>query len=297
MKAEDIKKYFTWQEIKSYFLILVGTFIMAVGFVLFISPYKLAPGGVYGIAIMLHHLFGFPIGISGISIDIPLTLLGIYLLGPRFGFKTVLGFTLLSAWVSLLEFTWGYEPLVEHDALLSSIFGGVLLGIGLGIVFRSRASSGGSDIIAMILNKYTGYPVGQLLMFVDATIVMASLVAFEDWKIPLYSWIVIFITGRVIDAVIEGVRHDKTCLIITNKPDQVREKILFDLKRGGTIIPAKGLYTGEERQMIYVVLNRQEVAELHDFIHKIDPHAFMTVIDANEIFGNGFRPFGSRINL
>ncbi|MCX7697747.1 MAG: YitT family protein [Bacteroidales bacterium] len=294
---KKLSKFFTWDEIRSYVYILIGTFVMAIGFVFFISPYKLAPGGVYGIAIILHHLFSFPIGITGISIDIPLTLLGIYLLGPQFGFKTILGFTLLSAWVSLLEFTWGYNSLVENDPLLSSIFGGVLLGFGLGVVFRSRASSGGSDIVAMIINKFTGIPVGQSLIYVDASIVMMTLIAFDDWKIPLYSWIVIFITGRVIDTVIQGVNHDKTCIIITNKPEEVRQKILFDLKRGGTIIPAKGLYTNEDRTMIYVVLNRQEVAELHDYIYKIDSGAFMTVIDANEIFGNGFRPFGSRINL
>lgn len=285
------EKFLSADWFKVYTLIFVGSFIMAAGFVLFVSPYMLAPGGVYGIAIVLHYLLDFPIGITGLAIDIPLTLIAIKVLGPRFGVKTVAGFMLLSGWISLLEFTWGYQPLVEGDPLLSSIFGGVLIGFGLGLIFRSKASSGGSDIVAMILNKYTRLPVGQLLIIVDASIVMLSLVAFDDWKIPLYSWVVIFITGKVIDVVIQGVSYDKTVIIISDKTDEIRQKILNDLNRGGTMIPAKGMYSGEEKQMIYTVVNRREVAMLQDFIRDIDPNAFMTVIDANEIFGNGFRSF------
>ena len=285
------EKFLSAEWFRVYLLILIGSFIMAAGFVLFVSPYKLAPGGVYGIAIVLHYLINTPIGLVGIAIDIPLTIIAIKILGPKFGVKTVAGFVLLSGWISLLEFTWGYEPLVEGDPLLSSIFGGLLIGFGLGLIFKSKASSGGSDIIAMILNKYTKIPVGQLLIAVDAAIVMISLVAFDDWKIPLYSWIVIFITGKVIDAVIQGVSYDKTCMIITDKPEEVSNKILVDLKRGGTFIQAKGMYSGQEKDMIYTVVNRREVAILQDYIRQVDPNAFMTVIDANEIVGNGFKPF------
>lgn len=285
------EKFLSAEWFRVYLLILVGSFIMAAGFVLFVSPYKLAPGGVYGIAIVLHYLLNTPIGLVGIAIDIPLTIIAIKILGPKFGVKTVVGFVLLSGWISLLEFTWGYEPLVEGDPLLSAIFGGLLIGFGLGLIFKSKASSGGSDIIAMILNKYTKIPIGQLMIAVDAAIVMISLVAFDDWKIPLYSWIVIFITGKVVDAVIQGVSYDKTCMIITDKPDEVSNKILVDLNRGGTFIKAKGMYSGEEKDMIYTVVNRREVAILQDYIRQVDPNAFMTVIDANEIVGNGFKPF------
>jgi uncharacterized membrane-anchored protein YitT (DUF2179 family) len=285
------EKPFTKPWLKVWSFIVIGTFIMAVGFVFFISPYRLAPGGVYGIAIIMHHLFGFPIGISGLLMDIPLTLIGIRILGPRFGIKTIFGFILLSGFITLLEFTWGYEPLVEGDALLSSIFGGVLVGLGLGLVFKSRASSGGSDIIAMIIAKYSKLPVGQLLIFVDAAIVLLGLVAFEDWKIPLYSWIVIFITGKMIDIVMQGISYDKTIFIISDKHESIRDKIINDLQRGGTFIQAKGMYNGQEKQMIFTVVNRREMAILQNFIYKEDPQAFMTVIDANEIIGNGFKSF------
>lgn len=288
------EKFLSAEWFRVYLLIVIGSFIMAAGFVLFISPYKLAPGGVYGVAIVLHYLINTPIGLVGILLDIPLTIIAIKILGPKFGAKTVVGFVLLSAWISLLEFTWGYEPLVEGDPLLSAIFGGLLIGFGLGLIFKSKASSGGSDIIAMILNKYTKIPIGQLMIAVDAAIVMISLVAFDDWKIPLYSWIVIFITGKVVDAVIQGVSYDKTCMIITDKPDEVSNKILVDLNRGGTFIKAKGMYSGEEKDMIYTVVNRREVAILQDYIRQVDPNAFMTVIDANEIVGNGFKPFSEK---
>ena len=181
--------------------------------------------------------------------------------------------------------------MVEGDPLLSSIFGGLLIGFGLGLIFKSKASSGGSDIVAMIINKYTKIPLGQLMIAVDAAIVMISLVAFDDWKIPLYSWVVIFVTGKVVDAVIEGVSYEKTCMIITDKPEEISNKILTDLNRGGTFIKAKGMYSGKEKDMIYTVVNRREVAMLQDYIRQVDPNAFMTVIDANEIVGNGFKSF------
>jgi uncharacterized membrane-anchored protein YitT (DUF2179 family) len=257
--------------------------------VLFVSPFRLAPGGVYGISIVIHHLFNTPIGLVGLLIDIPLIIIGIKVLGPKFGIKTVMGSVLLSLWITLLEFTYGYEPLVNDDPLLSSIFGGVLIGFGLGLIFKSKASSGGSDIIAMVLNKYTKIPVGQLIIAVDGIIVMVSLIAFDDWRIPLYSWVVIFVTGKVVDAIVEGVSYDKTCMIITDKPDEVSKKILKDLSRGGTFIKARGMYSGEEKDIIYTVINRREVAMLQEYIRSIDPNAFMTVIDANEIIGNGFR--------
>ncbi len=283
------EKIFTKEWFTVYSLISIGTFIMAAGFVLFISPYKLAPGGVYGIAIILHHLFDLPIGVVALIMDIPITIIGIKILGPRFGIKTIVGFVLTSVWVSVLEFTWGYAPLVEDDALLSSIFGGVLVGLGLGLVFKAKASSGGSDIIAMIIAKYTKLPIGQLLIFVDSCIVLFGLLAFQDWKIPLYSWIVIFITGKIIDVVLQGLSYEKTLFIVSNKHEEIRDKIIHDLNRGGTFLKGEGMYNHQEKSVIFTVVNRRELAILQDFIVKVDPNAFLTVINANEILGKGFK--------
>lgn len=269
---------------------------MASGFVLFITPYKIVPGGVYGISIVLHHLFGTPVGLIALCFDIPLTLIGIKILGPRFGVKTVVGFVFTAVFVDSLTYLWGEQPLVENDALLSSIFGGVMVGLGLGLIFKAKATSGGSDIVAMIIAKYTRLPLGQLMILVDSAIVFVGFAAFQDWKIPLYSLIVIFITGKVIDVVLEGISYDKTLFIISEKAEEIRNKIIVDLNRGGTFIQGKGMYNGKDRTIIYTVVNRREVAMLQEFIHKTDPSAFMTVINANEIIGEGFKSLNDKVS-
>ena len=199
---------------------------MAVGLVVFISPLKLAPGGVYGIAIILHHIFDFPIGLSGIALDIPLLLLGTLILGPKFGVKTVVGIVSLSGFITLLEFAYGYDPLIaimENNVLIPdpaanfilSLFGGVFVGVGLGIVFKARATSGGTDIIAMVFQRYFKYiPLGNMIIIVDSVIVLAALAVFKDWSIPLYSWFVIYVVGFTVDKVISGISRRKAVIVI-----------------------------------------------------------------------------------
>jgi uncharacterized membrane-anchored protein YitT (DUF2179 family) len=292
------EKLFSKQWFMVWSLIIAGAFILASGFVFFIDPHRIAPGGVYGIGIIVHYLTkgifswapdGLPIGGVGLILNIPLTIIGIKVLGPRFGIKTVLGFILTSVFIDLQHLIFGYEPLVD-EPLLSSIFGGVLVGFGLGLIFKAKATSGGSDIIAMIIAKYTRLPLGQLMIYVDSAIVLIALAAFQDWKIPLYSWIVIYITGKVIDMTIQGVSYDKTLFIISDKYEEIRQKLIVDLDRGGTLINGIGMYGGNERKIIFTNVNRREVHMLRDFIENVDPNAFITVIDANEILGNGFKP-------
>ncbi len=279
----------------SYTLIIIGAFIMAAGYVLFISPYKIVPGGVYGIGIVLYHLLGFPVGLTGLALNIPLTIFGIRLLGPRFGVKTVVGFFLASGFIDGLAYLYGNQPLVQDDPLLSSIFGGVFLGLGLGLIFKARATSGGTSIIAMIVTKYTRMPLGQSLMVIDALIVMLGLLSFGDWTIPLYSLIVIFITGKVIDVVLEGFSYEKTLFIVSDKYEEIASKILDDLNRGGTYIEARGMYKKDEKKIIFVNVTRREVAILQDYINQIDPDAFVTVIEASEILGKGFRSLQEKV--
>ncbi|NLN96284.1 MAG: YitT family protein [Bacteroidales bacterium] len=298
------EKPFSKKWLINYGLIIIGTFILAAGFVFFITPYMIVPGGVYGISIVIHYLTkgilsfapdGFPVGLMGLILNIPLTILGIKILGPRFGVKTIIGFVLTSFFMDALTWWWGEQPLVENDPLLSSIFGGVLVGFGLGLIFKSKASSGGSDIIAMIFAKYTHLPVGQLIIYVDSVIVLVGLIAFGDWRIPLYSWIVIFVTGKVVDGIMQGISYDKTLFIISDKYQEIRDKIIDDLDRGGTFISGTGMYKGAEKTIIFTVVNRRELAVLEEFIHKTDPHAFLTVMDANEILGEGFRSIKEKL--
>jgi uncharacterized membrane-anchored protein YitT (DUF2179 family) len=298
------EKIFSKKWFISYSLIVIGSVILAAGFVFFITPYKIVPGGVYGIAIVIHYLTegifswapsGFPIGLMGLIMNIPLTVIGIRILGPRFGVKTVVGFVLTSVFMDLITYFYGELPLVAGDALLSSIFGGVLVGLGLGLIFKSKATSGGSDIVAMIIAKYTKLPLGQLMIYVDSVIVLIGLLVFADWKIPLYSWIVIFVTGKTIDIVLQGISVDKTLFIVSDKFEEIRDRIINDLNRGGTYIPGKGMYNGTDKTIIFTVVNRREMALLQEFIHEIDPRAFLTVLEANEILGEGFKSLREKL--
>ena len=299
-------KVFSPKWVKDYSLIVIGSFILAVGFVYFITPHKIVPGGVYGIAIVVHYLTeglfsfwpeGFPIGLFGLILNIPLTIAGIKILGPRFGIKTIIGFVLTSVFIDGITFLRPVgDAALVNDVLLSSMFGGVLIGFGLGLIFKSRATSGGSDIIAMIIAKYTNLQLGKLMIYVDSVIVLLALFAFHDWQIPLYSWIVIYISGRAIDLTLEGADYNKALLIISKKHIDIRNKLLTDLERGGTYLRGEGMFTGEEKQIIYTVVSRREVAILEEYISKIDPDAFITVMDAKEILGEGFQSLNAKVS-
>jgi uncharacterized membrane-anchored protein YitT (DUF2179 family) len=294
------KKVNPKELVKEYSSILMGTFLMAVGLVVFIAPLKLAPGGVYGIAIILHHLFEFPIGITGIALDIPLLIMGTLILGPKFGFKTVIGIVSLSGFITLLEFLYGYEPLIKLIVdnkiipdpaanLIIALFGGVLVGLGLGLVFKARATSGGTDIVAMVLKKYFKHiPLGTMIMMVDSVIVLAALAIFKDWTIPLYSWFVIYVCGFTIDKVISGFAKRKAVLIISDQHDEIKEFIIKELDRGGTFIHGEGMYNKAEKKIIFTTMSSKELPSLLYHIHETDPKAFVSILDATDVFGEGF---------
>ncbi|TKG97273.1 YitT family protein [Puteibacter caeruleilacunae] len=299
MSMLNKEKIFSKRWMIDYCLIIIGAFILAAGFVYFITPHKIVPGGVYGIAIVVHYMTagmfsfwpdGIPIGLFGLVLNIPLTIAGIRILGPKFGVKTVVGFVLSSVFIDLITYLRevGDAPLVD-DVLLSCVFGGVLIGFGLGLIFKSKATSGGSDIIAMIIAKYTGMQLGKLMIYVDSVIVLLGLVAFKDWQIPLYSWVVIYITGKAIDMTIEGANYNKALIIISDKHALIKEKILHDFERGGTYLYGKGMWSNEEKQIMYTVVSRREVAILKDYISDIDKDAFITIMDTSEILGEGFK--------
>lgn len=301
------EKFLSKEWFYSYTLIAIGSIILAAGFVYFIDPHKIVPGGVYGIGIVVKNITadimgggisvpflkeplfkdGLGIGFVGLLLNVPLTIIGIKMLGPRFGIKTVVGFVLTSIFIDFLDAN--YNGALVDDVLLSCVFGGVLIGFGLGLIFKSKATSGGSDIIAMILAKYTKMSLGILMIVVDSAIVLLGLLVFKDWKIPLYSWIVIYITGKVIDATLQGVSYDKALFIISDKYQEIQHKIIHDLKRGGTLLNGVGMFKGLDKKIIFTSVTRREQSILKDYIKDIDPDAFMTVIDAHEVLGNGFK--------
>ncbi len=299
-------KLFSKKWFIDYAFIIVGSFILASAFVFFITPHKIVPGGVYGISIVVHYLTkgmfsfwpeGIPVGLFALMLDIPLIIAGIKVLGPRFGIKTVAGSVLTATFMDLISWLRpvANAPLVD-DVLLSCIFAGVLAGFGLGLIFKSRATSGGSDIIAMIIGKYTHIQLGRLMIYVDSVIVLFGLVAFRDWAIPLYSWIIIYIAGKVIDLTMEGADYNKALMIISKKHEVIKEKLMIDIERGGTYLRGEGMFTGEEKNIIYTVVSRREVSILKEFISNIDPDAFITIMDAKEILGEGFQSLNTKTN-
>lgn len=289
----------------SYLLLVVGSLLFAIGDVMFVNPYLLAPGGTYGLANVFNTLWPWKISYYAFCMDIPLLIIGTIILGPRFGVKTIISTFLILFFVFALESTWGYTPLI-HDGLLpdapagalkfipdyflNTLIAGLIYGVAIGMIFKSGATSGGSDIISMILNKYTKISLGTLVMIVDSTITLTTLVAFGQFRLPIYSILLIVIESKVIDVVIEGVKHYKTVFVITEKYEEVRNVIISELHRGGTVFCGKGLYEGLERQMIYTNVSRSEFIKLKVAIYRIDPHAFINVVNSSDILGKGFKP-------
>ena len=313
MKKKSLK-----EEIVAYLLVALGSLLFAVGDVMFVNPYNLAPGGVYGLANVFHALWGWKISVAGICMDIPLLIIGTIILGPRFGIKTIVSVILIPIFTYILEITWGYAPLI-HDGLYDSnegllsymtytvgqgdaaidkffipdffrntVVAGLIYGAAIGVIFRAGATSGGSDIISMIIHKYTKISLGVLVLIVDSCISLTTLII-GDIRLPIYSVILIFIESKIIDIIVEGVTTYKTVFIITDKVDEVKSYILNDLERGGTCFPGIGLYQGQERRMIYVTLDRTDLVKLKANLRHLDPHAFVNVIESAEIMGLGFK--------
>ena len=302
------------QEVVAYILLIVGSALFAVGDVMFVNPYLMAPGGTYGLSNVLNTLWPWKIALYAICMDIPLLIIGTIILGPKFGVKTVVSTILIFVFTLLLESIWGYNPVIHDGAIvdtpieglsmveilnhggwfvpdyfLNTVVAGLSYGVAIGLIFRSGATSGGSDIISMILHKYTKISLGTLVLIVDSCITLTTFIAFGDIRLPIYSIIIIFIESKVIDLVVDGIKSYKTALIVTEKMEEVKDYILNDLHRGGTCITGEGLYNGTERKMIYVTMERTDFVKLRANLRRLDPTAFVNVIDSAEIMGKGFK--------
>lgn len=281
-------RLFSWRWFRSYILIVAGSIIMSAGYSFFADPHRIVPGGVYGTAIVIHHVFGFPTGTVGLVFNIPLFIAGILILGPRFGVKTFVGTILTSGFIDLFNsFGWGSPT---DDMMLASIVSGLLIGAGLALIFKAKATTGGSDIIAQIVHKYTRLPIGQLLIFIDSLIVTVGVIAFKDFSLALYALITIYITGKVLDAILLGGNNRKAVFVISDRHEEIREFILKKLSRGGTYFHGQGMYKKEDKKVIYTALSRRELAALQDFVKDTDSEAFISVFDTNQIYGRGFLP-------
>ena len=302
------------QQVVAYLMLIFGSALFAVGDVMFVNPYLMAPGGTYGLSNVLNTVWPWKIAFYAICMDVPLLIIGTLILGPKFGVKTVVSTILIFLFTLLLESLWGYNPVIHDGAIVASpveglnmveipnhggwfvpdyflntVVAGLIYGVAIGVIFRSGATSGGSDIISMILHKYTKISLGTLVLIVDSCITLTTFIAFGDIRLPIYSIILIFIESKVIDLVVDGIKSYKTALIVTDKLDEVKNYILNDMHRGGTCITGEGLYNGTERKMIYVTMERADFVKLRANLRNLDPTAFVNVIDSAEIMGKGFK--------
>lgn len=280
---------FSWKSLLDYGLVILGALVQAFAMRLFLIPAELVSGGISGIAQILNSFTNWPIGLMVFVGNIPLFFLGWrYLGGPRFVLRTALAIAAFSLFTDLLALFLPAGGVVD-DIVLNCVYGALFLGIGLGIVYRGRGTSGGSDIIGRVLNHRLGISISQAYLITDTLVVLAGGFTF-GWENALYGVGVIYISGLAAEAVSEGSGIFRTAMIITSQPEPVAQKILLEMERGVTVLPGTGAYTGSERPVLYCVITRSEVNQLKALVSEIDPRAFMVIGTAHEALGEGFRP-------
>ena len=313
---------FAWW--RSMFAIVLGCLIMAVGYSYFVSPYNIVPGGVYGMGIVLHNVFpSIQVGTFGYMIDVPLLASAIIVFGRQFGGRTLFAACLTPGLINLLSWIafpnqealealdpkqlFGGVIDLSNDLMLASLLGAVLIGLGVGLVLRNQATTGGTDIIAMYLQKFAKMKFSTGILLADSCVVLSGLLVIGfgvgsgadreaveggSWLLSFYSLITIYVSSRVLAYVIDGASYDKLLFIISeNHHAELRDFIIEDMDRSGTYIKGKGMYTDQDREMIFVVVSRKEVHLVQNKVREIDPKAFMVVPDAYETFGEGFKQF------
>ncbi|MBE6814635.1 MAG: YitT family protein [Ruminococcaceae bacterium] len=287
LKISETKKTIK-QTIIDYIIIAIGAFIFSFGIAMFTSPNNIAPGGVSGIGTMLNHLFNIPIGSVIIAVNIPLFIFSFKKFGRSFFKKSLFATFLTSSLIDILPFI--LEKHYIYSPLLASIFGGVSIGVGVGIIFLRGGTTGGADILAKLIRlKYPHFSLGTLVFIIDAIIVISTLFVYGSIEALLYSTVSFFVTSRAVDAIIFGAARSKMLLIITTQPQQIAKRIMNDIQHGVTLIPASGAYTNEEKTILLSVVRPNEVAEINKIVKEIDRSAFTVITESNEVFGYGFQ--------
>ena len=280
---------FSWRSISDYLLIIAGGLVQALALRTFLIPAQLVGGGVSGVAQLLYYLWGTPVGMVTLLGNIPLFIVGWrFLGGPRFAVRTILSVVSFTIFTDILIELTGQAPITD-DILLNSLYGGLVLGVGLGLVYLGRGTSGGTDILGRIMNQRLGMSISLAYMITDPfAVILAGF--FFGWDKSLYGLIMIYLSGVAADMVSQGTSVIREAMIITDETDKVVAAIMDELGRGATIIEAKGGYTKKDRPMVYCVVTAGEVIRLKTIVHEADPDAFMVVGHANEALGEGFKP-------
>ena len=279
-------------RIRDYVLILLGAVLQALSMVLFYIPGKLAAGGVSGTAQIINSSTGWPIGVMVLIFNIPLFFLGWrFLGGRRFLARTIVATVAYSTLLDGLTFFLPKDGLTP-DPVLNALYGGVVGGIGVGLVFRAQGTSGGTDILARLLGRWRGIPVSQSYVLTDGLVVLWAGLAF-NWELALYALVALYVSGLTTEATLEGSGVVRTATIITSQPQAVADKILSDLQRGVTMWPGVGMYSGQEQKILFCAVTRAEISQLKAIIREADPRAFVVIGQAHEALGEGFKPLTS----
>lgn len=282
LKKSNNKLYIIFE----YLMVAVGCFVMAYGFNAFCVPNSIAPGGFSGLATVLHILTGFPTGLANTLMCAPLFIIMYKDMGKTSLFKTIYGTLIFSFF---LDMTVSF-PAITHDMLLAAVFGGIILGIGIGIVFKFRGSTGGTDLLALLLHKrFNGITMGNMVMAIDFIVVAIAGLVLKQIEVSLYSIIAIYVSMKMIDLVQEGMNYVKAFYIFTEAPEEITSAIFEYLDRGVTFLNATGGYSKEKRDILLCVVNRTQVNLLKGLVKEIDPKAFVFVADVHEALGEGFK--------
>lgn len=276
------------KAVKEYFLITLGIFLVAVGIYYFLVPSNLAAGGVSGLAIVINKFFpSIPVGLLMLGMNIILFIIAFIVIGRNFGAKTIYSSLGLSAMIWILEKVYPISQPIVDDLLLQLLFGILISGIGMGIVFNQNASTGGTDIVAKIINKFFHIDIGKSLLLSDFLITLAAGLTFGP-KIGMYALLGVVINGLVIDNVIQGLNVCKQVTIISEKSEEIKKFIIEKLGRGVTIYDGRGAYTGEKKEVLMTIISRREFIRLREYIKELDKRAFISVSNVHEVLGEGF---------
>jgi len=270
--------------ILDYLGITVGSAITALGLALFLIPNRIAAGGVSGLATIIYHLFELPVGMVFLIINIPIFIAGLKVLGLSFGARTIYGMITLALFIDIFQ---SLGTVITEDLLLASIYGGVVGGAGLGLVFYFKGSTGGTDLIARLVNHFTGFSIGQGLLAADGFVVLLAGIFFNP-EVALYAALTIFINSKTIDLVQEGINFKKAAFIISESAGEIKQGIISDLKRGVTVLQGYGGYTDKEKNVLFCIITRSEMPRLKRLVYSIDKGAFVTITGVNEVMGEGF---------
>lgn len=278
-----MKKYQVMWDLSG---ITIGSFITALGLVAFLIPNKIAAGGVSGLSTILYYLFKFPVGITMFIINIPLLLFCVKELGMKFGAKSLYGTFVISFFVDFLA-VWITKPWTD-DPLLSAVYGGVLCGLGLGLVFRSKGTTGGTDLAAALIHRFLKVSIGYSLFAIDAMVIILAGIVFNVEQ-ALYALVAVFVTSKMIDVVQEGISYTKAAMIISEEYELISKALLKGMERGVTSFKSKGVYTEKEREVLLCVVPQSEVSTLKSIVYGVDPKAFVIVSNVHEVLGEGFK--------